>query len=121
MAAFSGVGGIIKDDSQTILNKRVVSKSYFVKIDRAEKVIDATIALVSGHIYHWGDVEKEGKNCTGQAVHVGKDVAECDTPDGIGTVVWRKEPGENGLQPFRPITSQPFPNPYHHAKQLSEQ
>lgn len=107
--------GTIGDDRNNGHFENAVSKTYSISVADAQKVIDTTISLVSGHIYHLANLAP-GKNCTKQCVYVGKTVAGCNTPNGVGMITWR----ENDKISIAIPSLIPFANPYHHSQQLRQ-
>jgi len=83
-------------------------------LNKAIDVVNKTVSLaLQPDKYH---VRNEGgHNCTGQCVNISNNTAGCNAPNGIGMAAWH--PNANlslGVTDFKK-----FPNPYHHAKQLS--
>jgi hypothetical protein len=90
------------------------SKSYSINLNKATDVVNQTVSLATqpGKYQVRND---GGHNCTGQCANISNNTAGCNAPNGIGMASWRP----NALSLFGVTDFKSFPNPYHHAKQLS--
>ncbi|MDR2704191.1 MAG: hypothetical protein LBC02_00275 [Planctomycetaceae bacterium] len=94
----------------------VVKKTYSIDVNKAKDVINKTVQLSNNPgTYHIENIPFT-KNCTGQCVYISNDVAGCNAPDGESVVGWRP----NIQIPLSAVIYKSYPNPYHHAFQLSE-